>query len=685
LKENEKENEEKKEEVKKEIKEEVKIEETKEEDKPKEVDIKIKMPKKEEEEEEVKEIKPTKPIEKTVTKPSVEIKKPVSMNSLAKYELNLKLVQKCEEIVSLNPKYIIETSKSKSIPSIGKIKTLNKPKPNRLRQTLLKIIIFITPLCSHFMNGFTLSNDFFSSKQENLQTFARSIGYMPKKFKYQPKFNFKNKSEEMHISFFTILKFFIFVNMLIVIFKMKTNFYSDYKFNVLCLMLISVVILERSMLYIRAFMNDLLNRRPNYLIFKSKLKEGVSLNEALNIPDAKNEKPKKSQGRRFSKKYKEEEIPKKESHIQLTNMPEISSLVKKEFILKNVKSNFMNLKNNSEKIKIMTAYRNDQLMSKSPETKNFVYTEGQNLNLSDNLSQDNDKLTQRQKLINRLREKSQEKKDVIYFIFLKKITKEESESIFNVISLPNEILKIEKIFKIKVKKNNLKLEYFGFIDSEIITNIQKFNMDYENFIKGKFLTRCFQKAYKHEQNKQNKSQIMTSNVFLNKKELQNIQIQSETEKTKVESKETIKTKEEIQVEPKETMEEPKQSIPEPIKEEISLNPIEKLKKECADLVKKINMPNANLNIADKYNTEKELYIAKRFLEVVDTYSKYYNEEGKWKVSDKHKEYTAWSRDDGRFIVRKAEIRGEVDLDLFEKTMKDFNQGPKWNPMLSKHI
>ena len=100
-------------------------------------------------------------------------------------------------------------------------------------------------------------------------------------------------------------------------------------------------------------------------------------------------------------------------------------------------------------------------------------------------------------------------------------------------------------------------------------------------------------------------------------------------------------------------------------------------------MEEIGQPELDLNIADEFDTEEDLGIAKGFLEVFQRYESYYNETDQWTVSDDHKCFTAWSRNDGRFIVRKAEISTDVDLKVFEEIMTNLNMAPKWNPILGK--
>jgi hypothetical protein len=413
-------------------------------------------------------------------------------------------------------------------------------------------------------------------------------------------------------------------------------------------------------------------------MFNASIKEKDSLSKVLQIEQTNEkgvERGKRGKGSKFGKDQKQDR------EIEIANLPEVSSWVKKEFVLKNVKSNFKCLKRGSGEVKVMTGYRNDHLMSKSPETNNFIYSEGQNINASDFSVSEESKMGQRTKVISHLRKESKESKDVIYFLFLSKQNRSKTSSDFRTLTLFNGVFFIDKILKIKLKKNSLKLHYFGSIDSEIISLIQKFQMDFEHFIKGKFITKCIQRAYTNTLDSDTGNlitdELITKTINKFEKPLEKVEsvsVKTTSSDAQVENQMSpVKT---IKVSPLEIKPIEKTPIETKVK-----TPVEILKEECAEIVKEINEPDMNFNIADLYQTERELFISKRFLEVYRDYKIYINEEDEWKVSDEHKEYTAWARNDGRFIVRKAEVKAEVDLELLEKTMKNFNEGPKWNPML----
>lgn len=601
--------------------------------------------------------------------------------SLAKYELNLKLVTKSEEILSLNPKIILEKSKSRHCPSIGKITPLRTPCPSPIKKFFLRILIFLAPLVTQFMNTLTLQNDIFSSTQNSFQNLAESIGFLKAKYRYQGVYKNKDGSRsELHVSFFSLIKFFLFVNMVLIIINLQLDFTNDYNFRILCLMFISVVVFEHLTLYLRIFMRDWLDRRPNYLLIRRQIPEQTSLTKVLDL-EAPSDKKKP-----FSRKSNKNPVfakPANEPEVGLANFPEVASSVKKEFVFKNIDSNFKCLNRGPGEAKVMTGYRNDRLMSRSPETHNFIYSDGQNFNSleTSSLSESNSSL--RQKVIQNLQKYSKETSDVIYFVFLCRSNQAIGGARFRVLELGSTAFKINKILKIKIKPNTLKIQYFGDIDSEIISLLQKFQMDYEHFINGKFLTKCVQKAYSNSK----ENQILPE--IFNEIQAPSVQTeQSKTEQPTFSAKKRPKRSDPKNSEPKtketppaETLKTSQSEIEKP--NEIPLSKSQQLKADCARLVKQINEPDMNFNIADLYESERELFIAKRFLETYQKYKVYEAEEDKWKVSDKHKEYTAWARDDGRFIVRKAEITTDINLPLLEKTMKNFAEGNKWNPMLGK--
>ena len=99
----------------------------------------------------------------------------------------------------------------------------------------------------------------------------------------------------------------------------------------------------------------------------------------------------------------------------------------------------------------------------------------------------------------------------------------------------------------------------------------------------------------------------------------------------------------------------------------------------------MNLAGVDLDLYKRLGTAREMRIFHSFLLQFEDYLIYYNETEEWKIATEDKRYTAWKRRKGDFIVRKTETEDYLDSDFLEKTMKDFDQGPKWNKMLSKQF
>lgn len=605
----------------------------------------------------------------------VESTENVPQVPLKKYQENLKRVQKCEQIISLSPKLIIESSENRLAPSIGKI-TLKKKK-RRSDRVGLALANGLRPILTQLTDQFSLSRHSLASSQESFATLAASIGLAEKRLRYQPKFLFsRQSSNEIPFSFFAILKWFLFLKMLLIILNQQVNSFSDFKLKVLLGVFVLVVLAEHAMGHLRTFVNRFLDRNPNYLEFKSRVREEWNFNRLFKLGSE--QKPKNPREYRFGPKFKHHS-----QEIRLKNMCEMSFLVKNEFITKNLEPAMKIIKGADQGVDIKTGYRNSELMVKSPETGNFEYLEGRT----------------EDRLVNPLgtRVSSGEglsggfnpRKDVIYFMFVRRPNSDKPSSSGESVSASQVDFRVEKIFKIKFKKDSLKVEYFGDIDSKIVNLIQKFRMDYEHFIRGGFLQKCLEKANdsEHDENQSTLSEDSEKGKLKEPAKVTNEPIEQVQQNKPVPTETHVEEQPEKEEPPVENLEKespPEEPTQEEPRESVPLTEEARLKRECQALVAEINKPQFNFDIAGEYETKRELLIAKRFLEVVKTYWEYYAEEGQWKVSDKHKEYTAWARSDGRFIVRKAEIQSKIDLDLFEKTMKNFKLVPKWNPLLGSH-
>ena len=99
----------------------------------------------------------------------------------------------------------------------------------------------------------------------------------------------------------------------------------------------------------------------------------------------------------------------------------------------------------------------------------------------------------------------------------------------------------------------------------------------------------------------------------------------------------------------------------------------------------MNLAGVDLDLYKGLETVREVRIYHSFLLQFEDYLRYYNETEEWTLATEDKRYTAWKRRKGDFIVRKTETQEYLDSDFLEKTMKDFDQGPKWNKMLSKNF
>lgn len=614
-----------------------------------------------------------------------------------KFRQNLKIVQKSERILTKSPKLIIETSQSKFAPSIGKISVKRAPKVHWSRRLGLKILVLLAPIVSRLSSNFSLSRSSQTRSQESYQDLARSIGLVKKKLRYQPKFRPPSReSDQIYFSFFAILKWFLFLKILFIIVNLQTNFLSDSRLRVLSLVFLFVAVLEREVVHLGALLDHLLGQQPNYLVLNAEVDEPSDLSRVLDLRLARGGS-RDSRGRRARGKSR-----KMEKGITLKNMPEVSFAVKTEFIFKNLVPVMKSIAGGRANLEVKTAYRNNRVMFKSPETDSFEYLGEQ---AHDLLTDQSDQGEFRQ-LIN-------PRQDVIYILFERGSAQGESASEKEAPKSPKSSSNVEKIFKIKYKKNSLKIEYFGFIDSEIVTSIQKFRMEYENFIKCSFLKKCLQKA--NEDTPRSEIQSTLEGDLESKKSPalaggpQEARVETPAEPTQTGIEKQSEEVDETRGAPKrdsppeepvkdETvkeipiLEKPVENAPiqvEPVKKEVvqsaALTEEDKLKRECRELADRINMPHFNFDIAAEFNTKRELLIAKRFLEVVQTYWGYYDDEQEWTVSDKQKEYTAWARNDGRFVVRKAEMTSEIDIDLFEKIMKNYDLAPKWNPLLGRRV
>lgn len=591
--------------------------------------------------------------------------------SLKKFEANLRLVQKSEQIFSLHPKMLTEVSAERLKPSVGKI-ALPSPKqgPSK-KQRALGLLAHLGSFFSRFVDHLAVSNDYLSSSEQGFAALARSMGPMGKKHRYQPKLRATGETE-MDVSVLAILKVLLFLKMLFVIFQTQLSFASNLQFRVLSLALVAVLLAEYVLVRARAAVNGLLDRGPNYLVFDARLKEPSDLGALLKT---------RAKGARFRAQSRSGHSGSQE--VRLKQMAEVASAVKSEFVRRSLDATLESLRSFQSGEKLVTGYRNNRLMLRSPETRNFEYLEGRPESLLQGAVAGSAQAAHRRRAED-LQEQFSPRKDVIYFMYLRP-----SETGSDTHG------KVSRGFKVKFKRGRLKVEYFGCVDARVVNALRKFLLDYEHFVRGPFLKLCLKKA--REMQSRDEAPLASA-LILGQKSAGEKRAPEEREIAELDQSqssvaENPETPEETG--PSETpvnldvpVTEPEQpETPEPPQEESPL-PVpqtkeEQLRQECRALVAQINKPEFNLNLADHFDTERELRIAKRFLEVFQTFQGYYSEEDKWRVSDQQKEYTAWARDDGSFVVRKAEMEIEVDVERLEQTMKNLGLAHKWNPLLGR--